>query len=249
MLQNDVYNAMLWFSNNGMAVNAQKTQLVCFRSPLKTTVINLPLYLHKSNCVPCKCTPIPYVDCVKYLGIFFDSNLSWQHHLSLICSKLRSVAWLMFNMKSIAPLSVKKLIVHALGYSVLRYGITVFGFCSDRWRCRVDRIIKNILINVAYNSQTVTAANIFRELGLPNFHSLLVETVVIKHFWTSAFKQKNTSTRELRKHVRYMVPRSSTKYGAARRCAYVPDMFNKLPNEIFNATSKSMLKELLKESW
>lgn len=133
MLQNDVHNAVDWFSKNLLAVNVSKTKLVCFRNPLKMTVIDQQIYLHSKSCAPCICVPVEYVQSIKYMGIFFDSNMSWDTHLAHLCGKLRSVAWLMYHIKSIVPFPVKKTIVHALAYGVLRYGITVFAFCSARW--------------------------------------------------------------------------------------------------------------------
>lgn len=142
-LQSDISNAVGWFSQNRIAINANKTKLTCFRNPLKTTLINIPVFLH-CHTHPCHCNPVEYVEYVKYLGILFDCALSWQHHLAFVCDKLRKVACVLFNMKTFVPMHVKKSVAHALAYSVLRYGITVFASCSSRWKTRVDAILKNI---------------------------------------------------------------------------------------------------------
>lgn len=141
-LQNTIHSVMHWFAKNCINVNIKKTQLTCFRNPLKTTTINIPVFLHDQHCVSCTCAPVQYVDCVRYLGLFIDSSMSWQHHLAYLCGKLRSVAWLLFNIKGFTPLSVKKTIVHALAYSILRYGITVFAFCALRWQTRIVSLLK-----------------------------------------------------------------------------------------------------------
>lgn len=178
MLQNDVYNAMFWFTNNGIA---PRTKLVRFRSPLKNTLISMYFYLHKSNCVflnvrlfhtRIELNILEYLSIVIYLD---DST-----HRLFVQNRGPSLGCCLLS-KFCAPVC-KQIIVHALDYSVLRYGITVFGLCSDCWRCRVDRIIKNILNNVAYNAPIVTATNIFCGLREPNFQSLLAETLVVKNF-------------------------------------------------------------------
>lgn len=137
-----MYDAVTWFANNCLSINKEKTKMLCFRNPLKATVTNLPLFLHCRTCQSCQCAPVEYVNSIKYLGVFFDSDLSWNDHMTYLCGRLRSVSSLLFNIKSIVPMSVKITIMHALAYSVLRYGITLFGFCSSRWLCRIDRILK-----------------------------------------------------------------------------------------------------------
>ena len=142
---------------------------------------------------------------------------------------MRSAACLLFNIKSMVPVAIKKTIAQALAYSILRYGITVFASCGIRWQNRVDNLLKNILKSVAYNSSLLTGDNIFHGVGLPSFRSLFEQTVVTRQFWNPEFKIDYVSPRLLRKGIRFVVPRCSTRYGAARRCVYVPGIFNNLP--------------------
>lgn len=245
MLQNDVYNAVDWFSKNLLKLNVSKTKLVCFRNPLKTTVIDQQIYLHSKSCAPCFCDPVEYVLSVKYMGIFFDSNMSWDTHLAHLCGKLRSVAWLMYHCRSLVPFPVKKIMVHALAYGILRYGITTFAFCSTRWETRIDALLKNILRSVGHNMPSLLSQNVFAALGYPSFRSLFVQTVVLRHFWSTDFKTAHKPSRMLRSHERFVVPRSSTRYGEARRSVYIPKLFNTLPEEVLSSTSKKMLKDRL----
>lgn len=246
VLQSDINNAVRWFSQNRITINSNKTKMICFRNPLKTTLINIPVYLHDHH-HPCQCNVVEYVEYVKYLGIFFDCALTWQHHLSYVCGKLRKVACVLFNMKTFVPMHVKKSIAHALAYSVLRYGITIFGSCSSRWKTRVDSVLKNILKSIAYGSPMYNSTDIFKALYLPSFDSLVVQTVVTTHFWESDFKVENKPVRFVRSQPRFVVPRSRTRYGTARRCVYVAKIFNELPEEIFSASSKRQLKKTLND--
>lgn len=246
MLQNDVHNAVDWFSNNRLAVNVSKTKLVCFRNPLKTTLIDQNIYLHSKSCAPCSCVPLEYVQSIKYMGIFFDSSMSWDTHLAHLCCKLRSVAWLMYNCRSIVPLPVKKTIVHALAYGILRYGLTIFAFCSARWESRIDALLKNILKSVCHTLALLSSTDVFAALGFPSFRSLFIQTVVLRHFWSSDFKVKHKPSRMLRSGMRFEVPRSSTRYGQARRAVYIPKLFNDLPEDILLSTSKKMLKNKIR---
>lgn len=108
--------------------------------------------MHSSKCTDCRCTPLKFVSTVKYLGIFFDADLylSWNSHLAYIAKRLRSVSCMLYCTKSFFPFSVRKIIVNALAYGLLRYGITVYANCSVLWHDKIDTILKSILRGVAY---------------------------------------------------------------------------------------------------
>uniref|UniRef100_A0A131YQI8 Tick transposon n=1 Tax=Rhipicephalus appendiculatus TaxID=34631 RepID=A0A131YQI8_RHIAP len=140
--------------------------------------------------------------------------MSWQHHMTFICFKLRRVACLLFNIKGLAPFPVRKMIVHALAYSVLRYGITIFAFCSERWKALIDSLLRSILKCVAYGSKLDTKT-IFHYLGFCMFQDLFTRTVILRHDWSDDFKVPYVARRPLREQKRFTVPRSSTRYGEA----------------------------------
>lgn len=125
-LQEDAIKVSDWFASNLIQINSTKSRLVCFRNPHKDVPSVASIYLHPSYCSLCSCQPIASVQSVKYLGVHIDSDLTWNTHLTHICKKLRSVACLLFNLKTMMPFSIRKLIAQALGYSVLRYGMCCF---------------------------------------------------------------------------------------------------------------------------
>lgn len=238
---------MDWFDANAIKVNVAKTKLVCFRSSLKRSWVEVPFILHSSNCSPCSCSSIKYVDTVKYLGIFFDSNMAWDTHLSYLAKQLRSVSCFIYTTKHLIPFYVRKGIVNALAYGVLRYGVTIFGHCANQWRVKIDAILTGILKSVVYNTPFWSSENVFGALGLPNFSTLLFHTVVLKYYWSDSFKLPRPNVRSLRAVERFVTPRVFTKHGEALRSFYVPRIFNQLPEEIFRITSKKKLKRALKD--
>lgn len=63
-----------------------------------------------------------------------------------------------------------------------------------------------------------------------------LESVVLRHFWFSDIKIQYTAPQDLRSSVRFVGPRSSTRYGEARRCVYIPKILKDLKNEAFSIT-------------
>lgn len=247
MLRSDSMRVMDWFHNNRITINVRKTQLMCFRNPLKPTPINLPFTLHSPKCFLCDCRPLEYVNCTKYIGIYFDSDLSWNSHMSYVAGRLRNVSCLLHSIKVFLPLPIRKLMVNSLAYSVVSYGITVFGNCSGLWKRKIDAILKNILRNVAYNSKFSSSENIFYDMRLPNFDSLFMQTVVLRHCWSSAFKIPRSSGRSLRGTTMFVTPRVFTNYGRSMRAFYIPQIFNHLPHDTLKITSKRKLRNALRD--
>lgn len=244
-LQSHATAVMDWFERNLISVNVKKTKLMCFHNPLKTIHLSFQFVLHSSACTRCTCVSLEYADSVKYLGLFFDSSLKWHIHIPYICKKLRSASCFLYKSKYLMPLSVRKSVVHALVYSVLRYGITVFGNCSASWKGRIDSLLRGILKSVSYKLQVPEDATLFNFLELPNCQTLYLHTVILRHFWSNEFKIVSSSSRVLRHEQPFQIPRVRTRYGESTRAYYVPHIFSQLPSELLTVTSLRKLKKRL----
>lgn len=245
-LQGHATAVMDWFERNLISVNVKKTKLMCFYNPLKTINLSFQFVLHSSACTRCTCVPLEYADSVKYLGLFFDSSLKWHIHIPYICKKLRSASCFLYKSKYLMPLSVRKSVAHALVYSVLRYGITVFGNCSASWKVRIDSLLRGILKSVSYKLQVPEDTTLFNFLELPNCQTLYLHTVTLRHFWSNEFKIASSSSRVLRHEQPFQIPRVRTRYGESTRAYYVPHIFSQLPSELLTVTSLRKLKKRLR---
>lgn len=246
LLQDSTINLMNWFANNVINVNVSKTQLICFHNPLKKVSLSVPLLAHCSSCSQCSCAPVPYVSSVKYLGVLLDSDFTWNSHLAYVCSRLRAVSRTLYTIRYYTPLSVRKMILQALGYSVLRYGITTFGHCANRWKNRINSILLSILKVISYDLRLPSGTDLFKSLRCSNFDALLTETAVLRHFWSNKYKVPYVPTRCLRPKNRFRVIGCSTRYGQRTRSYFIPSCFNQLPPSVFRAKTKFKLKQLLR---
>lgn len=138
------------------------------------------------------------------------------------------------------------MIVNALAYGLLRYGITVYDNCSLLWHNKIDTILKSILKGVAYTSLSTPSDELFESLCLPRFSALFKRSVISKHYWLSSFKTPRVLERNLREGERFVIPRVYTKYGKRHRSYYVPHLFNSLSDLFSDIDSKRQLKKALR---
>lgn len=154
----------------------------------------------------------------------------------------------MYNIKFYLPLSVRKLLVHALCYGVIRYGICIYGHGAQHLVNRVNSILRGILKNAAYDLSP--KFDVFKTLSLPDFNSLLLETVPLKHFSLIHYKISHVPARCLRPKNSYVTPRCNTRYGRRLRNYYAlqclihsPHAFKKLKR---NVISEGLLDALMR---
>lgn len=244
-LQVDTVNVMSWYINNLISINQNKTKLVCFHNPLKRVSLITPLFLHSPQCNNCACSPIPYLSSVKYLGVHFDSSMSWDSHLANVCDRLRKIACILYAIKALCPVYIRKMIAHTLAYSVLRYGICSFYFCSVFWRKRVDCLLKSIIRAVMYGVQIPNNSNLFLSSRMPSFRLLFKESVILMYLWNNEFCLPYVPVRTLRPRGHFILPRVRTRYGERVRAFYVPSALNDLPTYVFSLRSRKDVKSVI----
>lgn len=238
LLHEDICKIMTWFENNYIFVNKEKTQLICFHSPYKKVELTEHLYLHSEHCNRCSCQSMPYATKIKYLGIIFDESFSFVNHIQYVAKRLRTVCAVIYKIRSVCDLRLRKLTYKALGETVLRYGITIYGLASPYRLSVLNRIIQKITHNITYgtNSRAVGHSELMAEHGIFDIKQLFLSVVLTKHYFDETFKTKNVKTRDLRKIETFVRAKAFTNYGKRTRAFYVSSYFNEIP-EVTNLSS------------
>ena len=115
-----------WFKANKLSLNSTKTNYMLFSSNNKYTIPE-HLSLHIDG------TPISNVgrnsnvNTIKFLGINFDENLTWKHHISFLCNKLSKSIYAINKVKNFLPHETLKSLYFSLIQSHLIYGIQIWG--------------------------------------------------------------------------------------------------------------------------
>lgn len=105
-----------WFSANKFVLNKNKTHNMIFSL---RDISDLP----------------DNQEHAKFLGIYIDNKLKFDHHVDFVCGRMRSGAFALRGLSACVPLITLKTAYYALVHSVLSYACVVWGHSSHA--CRV----------------------------------------------------------------------------------------------------------------
>lgn len=245
IFQNDINVLMNWFSENRIFVNSKKTKLMCFRNPHKRVVLDRFLYLCEPKRGPQIYTEINYEASIKYLGLHFDEHMTWEYHVDYIKKRLRIVSSYIYRIGTAASTAIKQNIYRALGESVLRYGILVYGSCSNNRLQTVNKLIFRIVNNISYGTQfqQLDLLHKLEQFNILPLHILFKYIVITTHYFSRTEFKQPVRKRPLRKAERFYLPRIHTLYGKRLRGFYIPCIFNDIPEELMDLGSLKSVKE------
>ena len=107
-----------WFQANKLTLNVTKSVYVVF-GDYNNTLKDLTLKIGETH--------IPRVSHAKILGLWIDEKLTWNTHIDKTLTKIRSRIGLLKYSKNLLTIHTKRILYFAQIYSVISYGIVVWG--------------------------------------------------------------------------------------------------------------------------
>ena len=108
-----------WLNYNQLSLNIAKTNYSLFTKKIE----KMTLHLGDSE--------LRQTDCVKYLGVHIDSNLSWNRHIQQIESKLSAASGALYQLHKYVSKKALLSIYYSLAYSHLQYTIVCWGSANN----------------------------------------------------------------------------------------------------------------------
>lgn len=170
-----------WFHANGLKLNIDKTQIVKFQTHRS---LDKDFFIENSNF---KIHSLPHV---KFLGLMLDSNLNWKHYIYSLSKKLNSACFQMSIVRKTLDLKTRLMIYYAYFYSLIQYGIELWGSS-----CEINNIFKiqkRIIRLITFSHSRVSCKPLLIELGLLSIPSLYIFRCimyVLKNCESSSFAQ------------------------------------------------------------
>jgi hypothetical protein len=159
IVNTELKEVVKWLRLNKLSLNAAKTELIFFHSykhPLNYD--NISIKMNGFRLSP--------VDFIKYLGMYIDKFLDWNHHIDELGKKLSRANGILSKLRYNCPLNICLQVYYAIFFSYLNIGCNVWGFTTEN-NINNNQILQNKCIRIMkfapFNSNTDQS---FIDLGL-----------------------------------------------------------------------------------
>ena len=88
---------------------------------------------------------IQEVSTVKYLGVTFDSNLTWKNHVNELCLKLSKTVGIFSKLRYYINVDIRIMLYYSLIYPFLTYAIHVWGLIYPTYLKPVTTLQKRVV--------------------------------------------------------------------------------------------------------
>ena len=194
-----------WLICNRLSLNVNKSSFMIFTNKS----IPQDFTLHISNDV------ITLVDSTRFLGVVIDSKLKFSFHIDVLAGKLSRVVGVIRKITCLINSHHMRTLYFSLFYSILIYGITVWGSAGTIQLSRIVTIY-NRMVRLMMPGST---AQSFTTLKLLTFHDIYKYFILVKTFsvikggdnyfhgiFSNYLSNNNYSTR-LMTNAKYILPR------------------------------------------
>ena len=234
-----------WFKLNKLSLNIAKTKAMLFHTPQKR-VIPPNIMINDTN--------IEFVNNFNYLGIIFDSNLSWNYHIDMVSRKIARTVGVMARLKNFLPAKVLLTLYNSLILPYLNYGLVVWGEKCLKLFTIQKRAVR-LILNAKYNSHTNP---IFKELKLLKICDLyssqefrfvfkLEKRLLPKYFLNKSYlRHSDRHDYDTRNAQNFELLRSRHHFTRNSICYRVPEIMNDGSSDILDKIGTLSLSEYMK---
>ena len=164
---------------------------------------------------------------MKYLGVIFDSHLSWKNHVSYISKKIKRNIGILCKARHYVNLEILANLYYSFVYPYLTYGIVAWGHTYQSTVNPLFVLQKKALRLITFNNYSAHSNPIFHSLKIIKFPDLVfLQTALLMHDFYSnnlpiafqnyfhSVKQKHDhNTTRLASKSTYSLPKARTNYG------------------------------------
>lgn len=163
-INSDIESILIWCENNGLTLNAKKTQAIIFRT--KRTILSEVPLIRVGN------DQIEFKGVVKNLGLLMDSHLNWSAQVNAVCTKVNGALHSLVILRHCTPQHIRVQLARSLLVPLFDYGDILFGLVSK----------KNLKkLNLVFNAVTRYAYNLKKYDHISNYRSALLGRNLTNH--------------------------------------------------------------------
>ena len=246
IVNNEMKLVLNWIHSNKLSLNLKKTQFMLFSNTLK--VLPGQVVINNVN--------LQQTECIKFLGLYIDSDLSWKSHISYLCKLLSRNTGILYRLKTFFPINILQTLYATLIMSYMYYGILAWGNSSSFLLDKIFSIQKRAIRIVNDKHFLAHTNNLFftnkvlkiSDLFLYNLGQFMYKltTKDLPDVFMNIFKKNNAvHAYPTRQRDSFHLPCTRTLF-AQKTITYTgPRFWNDLPSEITISPSLNMFKRRL----
>ena len=177
MVNEEIEKIEKWMYFNKLTLNYSKCCfMIISRKPLDASEF----------CLSMNNVNIKRSDCIKYLDVLLDEQLSWKNHVQKLNKNLSKICGLIFKLRHYVPSITRKLIYYSMFHSVIFYSLINWG-----------RTTNSYLHQLVVQQNKCIRAGLFLPQNSPTnslyvkFQTLKLKDMIRLEFAKSVFKLKN----------------------------------------------------------
>ena len=164
ILNQELHAVAEWMKSNRLALSILKTNFVLFHSKRLKPYKSLNLKIDGVN--------IQEVSTVKYLGVTFDSNLTWKNHVNELCLKLSKTVGIFSKLRYYLNVDILIMLYYSLIYPFLTHGIQVWGLTYPTYLKPVTTLQKRVVRIMTFSDPRSHSEPLLKSLRLLKFSDI-----------------------------------------------------------------------------
>lgn len=248
-LNSDLNRFKSYFDVNRLSLNVPKCEFMLIgthQALSKVTNINV----HINN------EPLEQVSVAKYLGLFIDSNLKWDDHISKVIPKISAKIGILRTLRKIVSRDVLKQLYNAIVQPHFDYGDVVYDSASVTNKNRLQNLQTRAAKLLTGAGPRDSRNPIFKMLGWlslqqrRDYHKCVLMYKCVNGSAPSYLCDillSNTGSHQYgtRGASQYRPPKARTAYYQNSFCITTINLWNNLPSDIQNSPSLAAFKSKL----
>ena len=244
-----------WIDANLLSLNISKTNYIIFHSPAMPIPTDIVIKIGREH--------VTRSNYVKFLGMLLDENLSWKFHLFELSKKLARTCGILFKIRDLLPTNTLINVYNSLFMSFLQYGIIVWGQTSASYIDPIFKLQKRALRAISHKHTRSRTLPLFKALKLLRLQDVFqfkmlsfvfesinkINPMCFHNFYTCTSSIHEYHTRHSYRGDVFLTHKNSLQYGLKSICYMGAKMWNDLPEELRNSTSKYSFKKHLKNTF
>ena len=169
--------ASKWFNANKLTLHPLKTKFIYFSSGDKKCCVNLPPLVLNGHEIERLGNDYKSKS-IKFLGLWLDENLSWEHHCSHVARKIRTTTAVIARLKRLLSPPNRLLLYNSLVRAHLEYLLPVWGSAKKRHLCPIINLQKWCIRTTFGLRFSAHTSGIFKKFKLLKFDDLYKNAIL-----------------------------------------------------------------------